>query len=358
MKYFIINNNKINYIPENRSIIEYCENLNINIPHYCYHPNLSIAGNCRMCLVEVKNSPKPVISCAMSLLNKMEIYTDSPLVKKSREGVLEFLLLNHPLDCPVCDQGGECDLQDQAMFFGSDKSRFFEYKRGVEDKNCGPLIKTIMTRCIHCTRCVRFAMDIAGVEDLGTTNRGRDTEIGTYVGKVFQSELSGNVIDLCPVGALTSKPYTFIARPWELRSTETIDISDAVGSNIRVDFKETEVVRVLPRLNEDLNEEWISDKTRFSFDALKIQRLDTPYFRDNNSLKQCSWQIAIEKLKNLLESFESSKRERLPKQRILNLRNTAVKCTFLFGFVSKKYSVAKFRLIFNERRRFVSWSIS
>jgi len=239
-------------------------------------------------------------------MNNMQVFTDTPLVKKARDGVLEFLLMNHPLDCPICDQGGECDLQDQAMVFGSDKSRFFEYKRGVEDKNCGPLIKTIMTRCIHCTRCVRFAADVAGVEDLGTTNRGRDTEIGTYVSKVFQSELSGNVIDLCPVGALTSKPYAFIARPWELRSTETIDVSDAVGSNIKVDFKETEVVRVLPRLNEGLNEEWISDKTRFNFDALKIQRLDTPYFRENNALKQCSWQVAIDKLKDLLLKTSSS----------------------------------------------------
>jgi NADH dehydrogenase (ubiquinone) Fe-S protein 1 len=305
IKVFI--NNEVTYVPSNSTVLEACESIGIEVPRFCFHERLSVAGNCRMCLVELEKSPKPVASCAMPVMNNMQVFTETPLVKKAREGVLEFLLMNHPLDCPICDQGGECDLQDQAMFFGSDKSRFFEYKRGVEDKNCGPLIKTIMTRCIHCTRCVRFAMDIAGVEDLGTTNRGRDTEIGTYVGKVFQSELSGNVIDLCPVGALTSKPYTFIARPWELRSTETIDISDAVGSNIRVDFKETEVVRVLPRLNEDLNEEWISDKTRFSFDALKIQRLDTPYVRENNSLKQCSWQIAIEKLKNLLLETPSSK---------------------------------------------------
>jgi NADH dehydrogenase (ubiquinone) Fe-S protein 1 len=305
VKVFI--NNEVTYVPSNSTVLEACESIGIEVPRFCFHERLSVAGNCRMCLVELEKSPKPVASCAMPVMNNMQVFTETPLVKKAREGVLEFLLMNHPLDCPICDQGGECDLQDQAMFFGSDKSRFFEYKRGVEDKNCGPLIKTIMTRCIHCTRCVRFAMDIAGVEDLGTTNRGRDTEIGTYVGKVFQSELSGNVVDLCPVGALTSKPYTFIARPWELRSTETIDISDAVGSNIRVDFKETEVVRVLPRLNEELNEEWISDKTRFSFDALKIQRLDTPYIKENNSLKQCSWQIAMEKLKNLLLVNDSSK---------------------------------------------------
>lgn len=298
VKVFI--NNEVTYVPFNSTVLEACESIGIEVPRFCFHERLSVAGNCRMCLVELEKAPKPVASCAMPVMNNMQVFTDTPLVKKAREGVLEFLLMNHPLDCPICDQGGECDLQDQAMFFGSDKSRFFEYKRGVEDKNCGPLIKTIMTRCIHCTRCVRFAMDIAGVEDLGTTNRGRDTEIGTYIGKVFQSELSGNVVDLCPVGALTSKPYTFIARPWELRSTETIDISDAVGSNIRVDFKETEVVRVLPRLNEELNEEWISDKSRYSFDALKIQRLDSPYIKKNDELTACSWRIAIEKFKELL----------------------------------------------------------
>ena len=305
VKVFI--NNEITYVPSNSTVLEACESIGIEVPRFCFHERLSVAGNCRMCLVELEKSPKPVASCAMPVMNNMQVFTDTPLVKKAREGVLEFLLMNHPLDCPICDQGGECDLQDQAMFFGSDKSRFFEYKRGVEDKNCGPLIKTIMTRCIHCTRCVRFAMDIAGVEDLGTTNRGRDTEIGTYVGKIFQSELSGNVVDLCPVGALTSKPYTFIARPWELRSTETIDISDAVGSNIRVDFKETEVVRVLPRLNEKLNEEWISDKSRFSFDSLKIQRLDSPYIKGDDRLQQCSWQTAVEKLKTLLLETPASK---------------------------------------------------
>jgi NADH dehydrogenase (ubiquinone) Fe-S protein 1 len=303
VKVFI--NNEVTYVPFNSTVLEACESIGIEVPRFCFHERLSVAGNCRMCLVELEKAPKPVASCAMPVMNNMQVFTDTPLVKKAREGVLEFLLMNHPLDCPICDQGGECDLQDQAMFFGSDKSRFFEYKRGVEDKNCGPLIKTIMTRCIHCTRCVRFAMDIAGVEDLGTTNRGRDTEIGTYVGKVFQSELSGNVVDLCPVGALTSKPYTFIARPWELRSTETIDISDAVGSNIRVDFKETEVVRVLPRLNEELNEEWISDKSRYSFDALKIQRLDSPYIKKNEGLSACSWQVAIEEFKILLSETSS-----------------------------------------------------
>jgi len=300
-------NNEVTYVPFNSTVLEACESIGIEVPRFCFHERLSVAGNCRMCLVELEKSPKPVASCAMPVMNNMQVFTDTPLVKKAREGVLEFLLMNHPLDCPICDQGGECDLQDQAMFFGGDKSRFFEYKRGVEDKNCGPLIKTIMTRCIHCTRCVRFAADIAGIEDLGTTNRGRDTEIGTYISKVFQSELSGNVIDLCPVGALTSKPYTFVARPWELRTTETIDISDAVGSNIKVDFKETEVVRVLPRINEGLNEEWISDKSRFNFDSLKIQRLDTPYFKEKGTLKQCSWRIAIEELKKTLLETPSSK---------------------------------------------------
>lgn len=299
-------NNEATYVPSNSTVLEACESIGIEVPRFCFHERLSVAGNCRMCLVEIEKSPKPVASCAMPVMNNMQVFTDTPLVKKAREGVLEFLLMNHPLDCPICDQGGECDLQDQAMIFGSDKSRFFEYKRGVEDKNCGPLIKTIMTRCIHCTRCVRFAADIAGVEDLGTTNRGRDTEIGTYVSKVFQSELSGNVVDLCPVGALTSKPYTFIARPWELRSTETMDVSDAVGSNIRVDFKETEIVRVLPRLNEDLNEEWISDKTRYSFDSLKIQRIDSPYVKEKGSLKQCSWQKAVEEFKKKVIKTPSS----------------------------------------------------
>ena len=293
-------NNEIVYVPLNSTVLEACESVGIEVPRFCFHERLSVAGNCRMCLVEIEKSPKPVASCAMPVVNEMRIFTNTPVVKKAREGVLEFLLLNHPLDCPVCDQGGECDLQDQAMVFGSDKSRAFDYKRGVENKNCGPLIKTIMTRCIHCTRCVRFATDIAGVEELGTSNRGCETEIGTYVGKVFQSELSGNVIDLCPVGALTSKAYSFLSRPWELRTAETIDLSDAVGSNTKVDFKETEIVRVLPRLNENLNEEWISDKSRFNFDALKKQRLDKPYMKKEGILKACSWQHGLSFLEKLL----------------------------------------------------------
>ena len=226
LNYFYVNNVKINDIDKDRNIIDYLENLNIKIPHFCYHQSLSIAGNCRMCLVELKNSPKPLISCAMTVTNKMEIYTDSPLVKKARENVLEFLLLNHPLDCPVCDQGGECDLQDQSMVFGTSKKRFYKYKRSVSNKNLGSIVKTVMTRCIHCTRCVRFASEIAGVEDLGVFGRGTNMEIGTYVDKVFQSELSGNIIDICPVGALTSKPYSFVDRTWELKNIKSIDFND------------------------------------------------------------------------------------------------------------------------------------
>ena len=243
------------FVNPNSSALEACETVGVEVPRFCYHERLSVAGNCRMCLVEIAKMPKPVASCAMPIMPDMRIYTDTPLVKKAREGVLEFLLLNHPLDCPICDQGGECDLQDQAMVFGSDRTRFYDFKRGVEDKNVGPLIKTIMTRCIHCTRCVRFAAEIAGVEALGTTGRGRETEIGTYLEKTFQSELSGNVIDLCPVGALTSKPYSFTTRPWELNSVNSIDLTDAIGSNIRLDSRGNDLLRILPRLNENINEE-------------------------------------------------------------------------------------------------------
>jgi NADH dehydrogenase (ubiquinone) Fe-S protein 1 len=304
IKVFI--NNTTAYLPVNATVLEACESVGVDIPRFCFHSRLSIVGNCRMCLVELEKSPKPVAACVMPITGNMRIFTNTPLVKKAREGTLEFLLLNHPLDCPVCDQGGECDLQDQAMFFGNDKSRFFENKRGVEDKNCGSLIKTIMTRCIHCTRCVRFASEIAGVEILGTTNRGVDTEIGSFLSKTFQSELSGNVIDLCPVGALTSKVNASLARPWEICSTNSIDFSDAFGSNIRVDFKETEIVRVLPRLNEDLNEEWLSDKSRFNFDSLKKQRLNSPYVKEKKFLVPCSWEVLIEKLKALLLEIKSS----------------------------------------------------
>jgi len=271
------------------TVLQACEKAGFEIPRFCYHEKLSIAGNCRMCLVEMEKSPKPIASCAMPAANGMVIKTNTPKIEKSRKGVMEFLLANHPLDCPVCDQGGECDLQDQSMFYGIDKSRFKENKRFVPDKNMGPLIKTQMTRCIHCTRCIRFATEIAGVPELGAVGRGEDMQITTYLEKSVQSELSGNVIDLCPVGALTSKPYVFEARPWELKKTETIDVMDAVGSNIRVDTYDWEVKRVLPIINEDINEEWISDKTRYACDGLLNQRLDTPYIKYNNKFEKASW---------------------------------------------------------------------
>nr|BDN85841.1 NADH dehydrogenase subunit 11 [Microheliella maris] len=292
-------NSKEIKVPKNITILQACEMANVLVPRFCFHERLSIAGNCRMCLVEVKGSRKLLASCAIPVANNMEIFTESPVVKKAREGVLEFLLINHPLDCPICDQGGECDLQDQAMVYGSDRSRFQEYKRAVEDKNCGPLIKTIMTRCIHCTRCIRFASEVAGTEDLGTTGRGNDTEVGTYIQKTLTSELSGNLVDLCPVGALTSKPYSFTTRPWELNNIESIDILDSIGSNIRLDVRGTELMRILPRLNENINEEWITDKARYAFDGLKYQRILTPL---NNIQKSdpypISWKEAFQKIEN------------------------------------------------------------
>lgn len=280
-------------VPKGSTVLQACDTAGIDVPRFCYHQRLSIAGNCRMCLVEVEKSPKPVASCAMPAGPGMKIKTDTPLVKKAREGVMEFLLINHPLDCPICDQGGECDLQDQALIFGSDKSRFVEPKRAVDDKNLGPLVKTVMTRCIHCTRCVRFASEVAGVPDMGITGRGRDSEVGTYVEKLLVSEMSGNIIDLCPVGALTSKPYAFTARSWELKSTESIDVSDALGANVRVDSRGTEVMRIVPRLNEEVNEEWISDKARFQYDGLKRQRLNTPMVKGPDGLKPVSWSEAL-----------------------------------------------------------------
>ena len=274
-------------VPAEFTLLQACEAAGAEIPRFCFHERLSIAGNCRMCLVELKGAPKPIASCAWSVRDcrpgpngePPEVITRSKMVKKAREGVMEFLLINHPLDCPICDQGGECDLQDQAMAYGVDGSRFKENKRAVEDKYIGPLVKTIMNRCIHCTRCVRFSAEVAGVPELGATGRGEDMEITTYLERAMTSELQGNVIDLCPVGALTSKPYAFQARPWELVKTESIDVMDAVGSAIRVDTRGREVMRILPRLNEDVNEEWISDKTRFIWDGLKTQRLDRPYIR-------------------------------------------------------------------------------
>ncbi len=276
------------------TVLQACEQVGIEIPRFCYHERLSIAGNCRMCLVEVKpGPPKPAASCALPVGDGMEILTDSPMVKKAREGVMEFLLINHPLDCPICDQGGECDLQDQAVAYGAHGSRFAENKRAVKEKYMGPLVQTIMTRCIHCTRCVRFAAEVAGVDAIGVINRGEHAEI-TTLEQAIRSELSGNVIDLCPVGALTSRPYAFTARSWELTKTESVDVLDAVGSNIRVDARGNEVMRVLPRLNEDVNEEWISDKTRFACDGLRRQRLDRPYIRDDaGKLVPATWGQAL-----------------------------------------------------------------
>jgi len=294
-------------IEEGLTVLQACEKAGVEIPRFCYHERLSIAGNCRMCLVEIEKSPKPIASCAMPAIDGMNIKTNTPLVEKARKGVMEFLLANHPLDCPVCDQGGECDLQDQSMFYGVDKSRFKENKRQVPEKNLGPLIKTIMTRCIHCTRCIRFATEVAGVEELGAIGRGEDMQITTYLEKSMESEMSGNVVDLCPVGALTSKPYVFEARPWDLKKTETIDVMDAVGSNIRVDTYEWEVKRVLPRINEDINEEWISDKTRHACDGLLNQRLDTPYTKKDGTLIKSSWKEAFELIKNKILQTSSDK---------------------------------------------------
>lgn len=277
------------------ALIQACEKAGVTVPRYCYHEKLAIAGNCRMCLVDVERAPKPVASCAFPVGPGMVVRTDTERVKKAREGVMEMLLSNHPLDCPVCDQGGECDLQDQSMRYGRDRSRFHEIagKRAVEDKDLGPLVKTSMNRCIHCTRCVRFSNDVAGAPELGTSGRGNDMQIGTYLQKNLNSELSGNVIDLCPVGALTSKPYAFHARPWELKKTESIDVLDALGSNIRVDSRGVEVMRVLPRLNDDINEEWISDKTRFAVDGLKTQRLTTPLVKVGEKFETATWDEAL-----------------------------------------------------------------
>ena len=294
-------------IEDGLTVLQACEIAGFEIPRFCYHEKLSIAGNCRMCLVELEKSPKPIASCAMPASEGMVIKTNTEFVNKSRKGVMEFLLANHPLDCPVCDQGGECDLQDQSMFYGIDKSRFKENKRDVPDKYMGPLIKTQMTRCIHCTRCIRFATEIAGVPELGAIGRGEDMQISTYLEKSMESELSANVIDLCPVGALTSKPYVFEARPWELKKTETIDVMDAVGSSIRVDTYGWEVKRVLPRINEDINEEWISDKTRYACDGLKFQRLDSPLVKINNKLHKKSWNEVYKILKEKINETAPEK---------------------------------------------------
>ncbi|MBD25759.1 MAG: NADH-quinone oxidoreductase subunit G [Candidatus Marinimicrobia bacterium] len=300
------------------TILQAAEIAGIEIPRFCYHDRLSIAGNCRMCLVDVEKSPKPVASCAMPAGEGMVVHTKSDKAFKSRAGVMEFLLINHPLDCPICDQGGECDLQDQAMAYGFDRGRFEENKRAVKDKYMGPVVSTIMTRCIHCTRCVRFATEIAGVPELGATGRGEDMEITTYLEKALDSELSGCVVDLCPVGALTSKPYEFKARSWELRKTESIDVLDAVGSNIRVDVRGREVMRILPRINEDVNEEWLGDKSRLACDGLKYQRLDQPYVRRDGKLVSASWQDAFDAI--------ASKARGLPGNKIASIAGDMMDC--------------------------------
>ena len=275
------------------SILQACEQLGIEVPRFCFHDKLSVAGNCRMCLVQVKGAPKPVASCTMACTDKMEVLTGSEMVHKSRKGVMEMMLANHPLDCPICDQGGECDLQDQSVAYGFDRGRFAENKRAVPDKELGPLIRTVMTRCINCTRCVRFSEEVAGNSELGQMGRGEHAEIGPYIDAAITSELSGNMIDVCPVGALTSKPYTFRARPWEMRKTESVDVMDAMGANIRVDSRGGEVMRILPRLNEEINEEWISDRTRFAYDGLKRGRLDTPYIRVHGKLTPATGEDAF-----------------------------------------------------------------
>ena len=288
MPYITINHKEVEF-KNGMTVMQACELVGIEIPRFCYHDKLSIAGNCRMCLVEMEKSPKPIASCAMPAAEGMKILTNTKNIENARKGVMEFLLINHPLDCPICDQGGECDLQDQALHYGFDKSRYEENKRAVKNKHLGPLVSTIMTRCIHCTRCVRFSTEVAGVDDLGLLGRGESAEITTYLEKTIKSELSGNVIDLCPVGALTSKPYAFKARPWELNKTESIDVFDAMGSSIRIDTLGKKTLRVLPRMNEEINEEWISDKSRFAIDGLSKQRIDTPYLLKDGKLVIAEW---------------------------------------------------------------------
>jgi NADH-quinone oxidoreductase chain G len=335
----IINNNK--YVFEkNITVLQACEQANINVPRFCYHEKLSVAGNCRMCLVEVEKSPKPVASCAMPISNGMVIFTETPLVKKAREAVLEFLLINHPLDCPICDQGGECDLQDLTLNYGSDRSRFFEVKHGVEDKDCGPIIKTIMTRCIHCTRCVRFLGELAGVEVFGALGRGELMEIGSFLDKYIHSEISGNLVDLCPVGALTSKPYAFLARNWELKKVESVDFSDGFGSNIVIHvrnflntgaykgttFKNVagdQILRILPKLNNDLNENWISDKTRFYFDGNSYSRANSINMFENN-LKVSEWNLTVFKKISLKTSLTG----------IIGSMSSAEEIYFLYQFLN------------------------
>src|SRR6266446_360823 len=294
-------------VPAGITVLQACELAGVEIPRFCYHERLSIAGNCRMCLVEQEKAPKPIASCAMPAMDNMVIHTNTPAVQKARKGVMEFLLINHPLDCPICDQGGECDLQDQAMAYGFDRSRYHENKRAVPDKELGPLVKTSMNRCIHCTRCIRFATEVAGVEELGATGRGESMEVTTYVEHALTTELAGNVVDLCPVGALTAKPYAFEARSWEMHKTESVDVLDALGSNIRVDTRGGQVMRVLPRLNDDVNEEWISDKTRHAVDGLRYQRLDRPYVRQGIKLVEATWDEAFSAIEAKLKGLDGNK---------------------------------------------------
>ena len=364
LTYFYINNQKFNYSLEfqnshvknywkhNAPLIEYCETLGITIPHYCYHKSLSISGNCRMCLVELKNSPKPMVSCAMSAkscLNNSSIFTDSPLVKKARENVLEFLLLNHPLDCPICDQGGECDLQDQSLYFGISKKRFYNFKRIVTDKNIGPIVKTVMTRCIHCTRCVRFSAEIAGTEDLGMFGRGLDSEIGTYVKKTFQSELSGNVIDLCPVGALTSKPYPFLSRSWELKTAKSIDFSDGFGTELLVSLKNNQIVKITPGYDENLKSNpWISDKARFNFDGMfSPNRMLSGFinFDVNNSITISTWKKLFEEIVTTIYFQDHLSNHFTVKHNLLIIFNSniGIEVLNLLNLISKKYTFVKLR---------------
>ncbi len=294
-------------VPAGITVFQACELAGIEIPHFCYHPRLNIAGNCRMCLVEIEKSPKPVASCAMPVADGMVIHTNTPMVHRARKGVLEFLLINHPLDCPICDQGGECDLQDLTLFYGPDHSRFRENKRAVADKYLGPLVSTHMTRCIHCTRCIRFLEEVAGVPELGGIHRGEHMEITNYLERALTSELQGNVVDLCPVGALNSRPYEYRARTWELRKTESVDVMDAVGSNIRVDVRGNEVMRILPRLNEQVNEEWISDRTRYACDGLRYRRLDVPMVRRAGRLEPTDWKTAFRAIRDRLEGVPGAR---------------------------------------------------
>jgi len=294
-------------VPTGISVLQACEMAGVEIPRFCFHERLSVAGNCRMCFVEVEKSPKPVASCAFPVAEGMVVKTDSPMVRSSRRGVMEFLLINHPLDCPICDQGGECDLQDQAYSYGRDGSRYLEPKRAVKDKDLGPLVKTVMTRCIQCTRCIRFASEIAGVAELGATERGETMEVGTYIEKALTSELSGNLVDICPVGALTNKPYAFVARPWELDRVDGIDVLDAVGTNISICGRDGDVLRILPRINEDVNEEWLADKGRYAVDGLKRRRLDSAWIKQGGKLTKTNWQAALVHVANRIAKVPGEK---------------------------------------------------